>query len=105
MSSIAGPPEPRKIAHVELRFVLHRPRSSQNIGSAARALANTSAGGLWVVEPLGFDPAQAAKLAAGAGEVLHRLRAVGTRDEALTARVGVIITTRPEGPGPLSPDD
>ena len=49
-----------------IRFILHRPRSSQNIGAAARALANTGAGALWTVEPIGFDRAQAAKLAAGA---------------------------------------
>ena len=46
-----------------IRFVLHRPRSSQNIGAAARALANTGAGALWTVEPIGFDRSQAAKLA------------------------------------------
>src|SRR5207237_10088683 len=103
MSSIAGPPERRKIAHVQLRFVLNRPRSSQNIGAAARALANTGAGALWVVEPLGFDRAQAAKLAAGADEVLERMRVVRTMDEALAECVEVVMTTGREVPGALSP--
>jgi tRNA (cytidine32/uridine32-2'-O)-methyltransferase len=78
---------------VTIRFVLHRPRSSQNIGAAARALANTAAGALWVVEPLGFDRAQAAKLAAGADAVLEAMRVVRTLDEALEQCVEVVMTT------------
>ena len=76
-----------------IRFVLHRPRSSQNIGAAARALANTGAGALWVVEPLGFDRAQAAKLAAGADHVLEAMRVVRTLPEALDDCVDVVMTT------------
>ncbi len=88
---------------MQLRFVLHRPRSSQNIGAAARALANTGAGGLWVVEPLGFDRAQAAKLAAGADEVLERMRVVRTLDEALDDCLDVVMTTGRKVPGALDP--
>ncbi|GAC1337253.1 MAG: RNA methyltransferase [Myxococcales bacterium] len=91
-----------------IRFVLHRPRSSQNIGAAARALANTSAGALWVVEPPGFDRAQAARLAAGADEVLDAMRIVGTLDEAVADCVDVVMTTGkpPEDlPLPLDPDE
>jgi TrmH family RNA methyltransferase len=87
---------------VQLRFVLHRPRSSQNIGAAARALANTGAGALWVVEPLGFDRAQAAKLAAGAD--LDGMRVVRTLDEALDDCVDVVMTSGREVPGALSPE-
>lgn len=86
-----------------IRFVLHRPRSSRNIGAAARALANTGAGGLWVVEPLGFDRAQAARLAAGADDVLERMRIVHTLDEALDGCVDVVMTTGREVPGTLDP--
>src|SRR5438067_2481467 len=93
----------RKIAHVEIRFVLNRPRSSQNIGSAARALANTGAGALWVVEPLGFDRAQAAKLAAGADQVLEAMRVVRTLEEALADCLDVVMTTGREVAGALSP--
>ena len=93
----------RKIAHVEIRFVLNRPRSSQNIGSAARALANTGAGALWVVEPLGFDRAQAAKLAAGADALLESMRVVRTLPEALGDCVDVVMTTGRAVPGALSP--
>jgi len=86
-----------------IRFVLHRPRSSQNIGAAARALANTGAGALWTVEPLGFDRSQAAKLAAGADQVLERMRVVRTLDEALEDCVDVVMTTGRPFPGALDP--
>jgi TrmH family RNA methyltransferase len=89
---------------VELRFVLNRPRSSQNIGAAARALANTGAGSLWVIEPLGFDRAQAAKLAAGADDVLDHMRVVRTLDEALGDCVDVVMTTGRPLPGALTPE-
>jgi TrmH family RNA methyltransferase len=89
---------------VSIRFVLHRPRSSQNIGAAARALANTGAGALWVVEPLGFDRARAAKLAAGADGVLDSMRLVRTLDEALDDCIDVLMTTGRETPGALLPE-
>lgn len=76
-----------------IRFVLHRPRSSQNIGAAARALANTGAGALWVVEPEGFDRAQAARLAAGADEVLDAMQVVRDLEAALGDCVDVVMTT------------
>jgi tRNA/rRNA methyltransferase len=89
---------------VGIRFVLNRPRSSQNIGACARALANTGAGSLWVVEPLGFDRTQAAKLAAGADEVLESMRVVRTLDEALAECVDVVMTTGRLTAGALAPD-
>src|SRR3954470_11457491 len=88
-----------------VRFVLHRPRSSQNIGAAARALANTGAGDLWVVEPLGSDRAQAAKLAAGADAILDAMRVVRTLDEALDDCIDVIMTTGRETPGAVLPEE
>ena len=84
--------------------MLHRPRNSQNIGAAARALANTSAGALWVVEPEGFDRAQAARLAAGADAVLDAMRITRTLDEALADCVDVVMTTGRETPGALLPE-
>jgi len=90
---------------VQLRFVLHRPRSSQNIGAAARALANTGAGSLWVVEPLGFDRAQAAKLAAGADDVLERMRVVRTLDEALADCLDVVMTSGRPVASAIAPEE
>ena len=84
--------------------MLHRPRNSQNIGAAARALANTGAGTLWIVEPVGFDRAQAARLAAGADTVLEAMRVARTLDEALADCVDVVMTTGRESPGALLPE-
>jgi TrmH family RNA methyltransferase len=86
-----------------IRFVLHRPRSSQNIGAAARAIANTGAGALWTVEPLGFDRTQAAKLAAGADQVLEAMRVVRTIEEAVEDCVDVVMTSGRALPGALDP--
>jgi tRNA/rRNA methyltransferase/tRNA (cytidine32/uridine32-2'-O)-methyltransferase len=90
-----------------VRFVLHRPRNAQNIGAAARALANTSAGALWVVEPPGYDRGEAARLAAGADDVLEAMRVVRTLPEALEGCVDVVMTTgKPPAdlPPPLDPE-
>ena len=76
-----------------IRFVLHRPRNAQNIGSAARALANTGAGALWVVEGEQYDRAQAARLAAGADAVLERMQIVRSLEEALAPCVDAVYTT------------
>ena len=84
--------------------MLHRPRSSQNIGAAARALANTGAGSLWVVEPLGFDRAQAARLAAGADDVLEAMRVTRTLEEALADCVDVVKTSGREIDSALTPE-
>jgi TrmH family RNA methyltransferase len=89
---------------VGIRIVLHRPRSSQNIGAAARALANTSAGTLWVVEAIGYDRVQAARLAAGADYVLDEMRVVRTLDEALADCVDVVMTSGREIPDALLPE-
>ena len=86
-----------------IRFVLHRPRNSQNIGAAARALANTGAGSLWVVEPVGFDRAQAAKLASGADHILEHMRVVRALEEAVADCVDVIMTSGRRIPGAIDP--
>lgn len=84
--------------------MLHRPRTSQNIGAAARALANTGAGTLWVVEAAGYDRVQAARLAAGADYVLDEMKAVQTLDEALADCVDVVMTSGREIQGALLPE-
>jgi TrmH family RNA methyltransferase len=89
---------------VSIRFVLHRPRTSQNIGAAARALANTGAGNLWVVEAAGYDRVQAARLAAGADYVLDEMKVVQTLDEALADCVDVVMTSGREIPDALFPE-
>ncbi len=76
-----------------IRFVLHRPRNAQNIGSAARALANTGAGPLVVVEGEQYDRAQAARLAAGADATLDAMQIVRSLDEALAPCIDLVFTS------------
>jgi tRNA/rRNA methyltransferase len=88
----------------EIRFVLHRPKRSENIGAAARALANTGAGDLWLVAPQAWDAEVAAKVATrGARHVLDRMRRVATLDDALAGCVDVVMTSGREVRGAMDP--
>lgn len=58
-----------------------------------------------MVEPVGFDRTQAAKLAAGADYVLDEMRVVRTLDEALADCSLVMMTTGREIPGALLPEE
>ena len=88
----------------EIRFVLHRPKRSENIGAAARALANTGAGGLWLVAPQAWDAEAAAKVATrGARHVLDRMRVEATLDDALAGCVDVVMTSGRAVRGALDP--
>lgn len=90
--------------HREIRFVLHRPKRSENIGAAARALANTGAGDLWLVAPQAWDAEVAAKVATrGARHVLDRMRRVATLDDALAGCVEVVMTSGREVRGAMDP--
>jgi tRNA (cytidine32/uridine32-2'-O)-methyltransferase len=88
----------------EIRFVLHRPKRPENIGAAARALANTGAGALWLVAPRAWDEEVAAKVATrGARHVLDRMRVVATLDDALAGCIDVVMTSGRGVRGALGP--
>ncbi|HET7787086.1 MAG TPA: RNA methyltransferase [Myxococcales bacterium] len=88
----------------EIRFVLHRPKRSENIGAAARALANTGAGDLWLVAPQAWDAEVAEKVATrGARHVLERMRRVATLDDALAGCVEVVMTSGRPVRGAMDP--
>jgi TrmH family RNA methyltransferase len=88
----------------EIRFILNRPKRSENIGAAARALANTGAGELWMVAPRAWDEEVAAKVATrGARHVLDKLRIVETLDDALAGCIDVVMTSGRNVRGALSP--
>ena len=88
----------------EIRFVLHRPKRSENIGAAARALANTGAGALWLVAPQAWDEEVAAKVATrGARHVLEKMRVVPDLDAALAGCVEVVMTSGRAVRGALDP--
>ncbi|MHB1846347.1 MAG: RNA methyltransferase [Deltaproteobacteria bacterium] len=57
----------------QLTFVLHRPRSLDNVGAAARVVKNFGIGGLSLVDPLSFAFERARKLGVGAEDVLERM--------------------------------
>ena len=83
---------------MEIRFVLVKPKRSENIGAAARALANTGAGSLWVVAPPAYDEATCVKVAThGARHVVDAMRIVPTLDDALEGCTYTMGTAGREG--------
>ena len=75
-----------------MRFVLVRPRDPNNIGAAARAMANFGLEELVVVDP--WEPHwREARAAVGAAHVLERARAVTSLAEAIGDRTLVAATT------------
>jgi len=74
-----------------VRFVLVRPRDPNNIGAAARAMANFGFRELAVVEP--FAPVwREARSAVGAGDLLRKARALGL-EESLAGAALVLGTS------------
>ena len=71
----------------EVVFVLHRPRSLDNVGAAARVVKNFGVGRLVLVDPLSYGFDRARKLAVGAEDVLERLYVHRTLTEALAGAV------------------
>lgn len=81
-----------------LAVVLFRPKFSENVGSAARAMANMGCADLVVVDPRDFDEGRARALATSKGqEILDRMTVAADLAQALapfetvygtTARIG-----------------
>src|SRR6202161_2205217 len=79
-------------------FVLVSPKSSGNVGAAARALKNMGFGALRMVAPRDYDPRAAAAMAVHADDVLERARIYPDLMAALhdrTLSVGTTCRTRP----------
>ena len=77
-----------------LRVVLVRPRFPENIGAAARAVANMGLGGLTVVEPQRLWPEPMRRLASRHGRpVLEAMQVAGSLEEALADCVAAAATT------------
>ncbi|MHB8417198.1 MAG: RNA methyltransferase [Myxococcales bacterium] len=89
----------------EILFVLHRPRSLDNVGAVARVIRNFGLGRLVLVDPLSYSFDRARKLAVGAEEVLERMFVHRTLAEALAeSRFSAATTSRePRQRPPLSP--
>lgn len=82
-----------EIAPTDLRIVLVRPKSSANVGAAARALKNFGLDDLVLVAPRCRLDRQAYALASHAGDVLDSARIVATVAEAVADRTRVLGTT------------
>jgi tRNA/rRNA methyltransferase len=74
-------------------FVLFSPKSSGNVGSAARALKNMGFGDLRLVAPRDYDPRAAAAMAVHADDVLERARIFPDLATALDDRTLIYGTT------------
>ena len=57
----------------QVSFILHRPRSLDNVGAVARIIKNFELGRLWLVEPLSYSFERALKLAVGAEDIVEQL--------------------------------
>jgi tRNA/rRNA methyltransferase len=79
-------------------FVLVSPKSSGNVGAAARALKNMGFADLRIVAPRDYDPRDAAAMAVHADDVLERARIFGDLGAALEDRSLSIGTTCRGGP-------
>jgi tRNA/rRNA methyltransferase len=79
-------------------FVLFSPKSSGNVGAAARALKNMGFADLRLVAPRDYDPRAAAAMAVHADDVLERARIFPDLIAALDDRTLTVGTTCRIGP-------
>lgn len=79
-------------------FVLVSPKSSGNVGAAARALKNMGFADLRLVAPRDYDPRAAAAMAVHADDVLERARIFPDLGAALSDRTLTVGTTCRVGP-------
>ena len=101
--SEASSPEDDALARI--RVVLSRTTHPGNIGAAARALKTMGLERLVLVAPRRFPDRQAEAMAAGAAELLDRVRVHGTLDEALAGTTLAIgLTARRRDLSPLAGD-
>lgn len=78
-------------------FVLVSPKSSGNVGAAARALMNMGFAALRLVAPRGYDPPAAARRAVHAAGIVERAQCFDRLSDALADRTLTIGTTARTG--------
>ncbi len=87
---------PHSIGEAEIQpcFVLVRPQLGENIGAAARAMANFGLSRMRLVAPRDHWPNQSAiSMASGAGRILDNTEIFGGTEDALADRTTVYATT------------
>ncbi len=77
----------------EVRFVLNRPRSLDNVGAVARVVKNFGLGRLILVDPLSYNFERAGKLAVGAEDVVESLGMEKELSAALSSSVLAVGTS------------
>lgn len=83
-----------RVKLTNVAIVLHRPRYSENIGAAARAMRNMGIKELVVVDPQNFDLTRVLQLATHAArDVVDKMRVCDTIEEALAPYHFVVGTT------------
>lgn len=75
-----------------ITVVLHRTRTPENVGGAARALANMGLSRLVLADPAGFDLTRARRIAAEASAQVERAEVVPSLEDALP-RFGLLVAT------------
>ncbi len=79
-------PNPTSVCLDNITIVLHKPRTPENIGAAARALRNMGVRRLMVVAPSHYDLVKVMKLAThAASEVVEGIEIFATLEEALAS--------------------
>jgi tRNA/rRNA methyltransferase len=91
----------------QVRLILHRPRSLDNVGAVARVVKNFGLGRLVLVDPLSYSFEKAGKLAVGAEDVVE---AMGMEKDLSSALAGCILAVgttsrRPSRRRLLLPDE
>ena len=87
---------PNSVEEAEIQpcFVLIRPQLGENIGAAARAMANFGLSGMRLVAPRDVWPNQSAvAMASGAGRILDDTEIFGSTEDAVADRTTVYATT------------
>ncbi len=99
-----------KTAHMgcteRITFILHHTRTAENVGGAARALANMGMSRLVLAEPAAWDRVQASRIAAEARELLEEAKVCERLEQAIDEATLVIATSarnRPSYPS-LTPE-
>lgn len=83
-----------RVELTNIAIVLHQPRYSENIGSAARAMRNMGIKELVVVDPQNWDMKRVLRLAThAAGDVIKQMRVCDSIEEALAPYNFVVGTT------------
>lgn len=81
---------------MSIRIVLVRPSHPGNVGSAARAMKTMGLDSLWLVAPERFPASEATVMAAGADDLLQRVRTVPDVRTAV-ADCGLVVGTTARG--------